>query len=260
MLEYIDSHAHYDDSAFDDDRDLLLPQLHKNGVLNIINIGCSEKSCASSAALADKYDFIYFAAGIHPDEASSMSDSFRDTVKKYASHKKCAAIGEIGLDYHYDGYDRSKQIALFEMQLEIAAEYGLPVVIHTRDAWQDTMDILKRYRPKGVVHCYSGSAETAEEIVNLGMYIGFTGVLTFKNAKKAVKSADVIPLSRILVETDCPYMAPEPFRGTRCDSGMITEVIKKGAEIKKISPEEFAAATVSNTRRLFPCLENVNKY
>lgn len=251
MLEYIDSHAHYDDSAFDSDRDRLLPQLHKNGVLNILNIACSEKSCETSAALAEKYDFIYFAAGIHPDESDSLCDRFAETVKKYAAHKKCRAIGEIGLDYHYEGCCRSNQIALFEMQLKIAAELDLPVVIHTRDAWQDTMDILKSYRPKGVVHCYSGSPETAEEIVKMGMYIGFTGVLTFKNAKKAVKSAEVIPLSRILVETDCPYMAPEPFRGKRSDSGMITEVIKKGAEIKNIPPEEFAKATAENTRKLF---------
>lgn len=251
MLEYIDSHAHYDDSAFDSDRELLLPQLHKNGVLNIINIGCSEKSCASSAALADKYDFIYFAAGIHPDEAGSMSDSFRDTVKKYASHKKCAAIGEIGLDYHYDGYDRSKQTALFEMQLEIAAEYGLPVVIHTRDAWQDTMDILKKYRPKGVVHCYSGSAETTEEIVNLGMYIGFTGVLTFKNSKKAWAACEAVPTDRLLLETDCPYMAPVPHRGERCDSSMIAFTAAKMAEIKGVPTEKMIDIAYKNAERLF---------
>lgn len=251
MLEYIDSHAHYDDGAFDSDRYSLLPKLHENGVLKIINIACSEKSCASSAALADMFDFVYFAAGLHPDEADNMSDSFFDTVRKYALHKKCAAVGEIGLDYHYDGFDRGKQITLFKKQLEIAADLNLPVVVHSRDAWADTMDILKKYRPKGVVHCFSGSAEIAEEITGLGMYIGFTGVLTFKNAKKAVKAAEAVPLSRILVETDCPYMAPEPFRGTRCDSGMITEVIKKAADVKKISPEEFAKITVSNTTELF---------
>lgn len=257
MLKYIDSHAHYDDSAFDTDRDIILPEIHDGGVMNIINIGCSEDSSVSSMMLAEKYDFIFFAAGIHPENANDVSENFEEALRKLSEHKKCKAIGEIGLDYHYDGYDKAKQKELFERQLIIAREVNKPVVIHSRDATEDTLEILKKYKPKGVVHCFSGSPETAREIINIGMYIGFTGVLTFKNAKKAVKSAENISLDRILLETDCPYMAPEPYRGTRCDSSMIVKVIEKLAEIKGLTPEEVALQTVKNTRTLFDLEDNL---
>lgn len=251
MLKYIDSHAHYDDSAFDGDRDVLLPQLHENGVMNIITIGCSERSSKAAAALAEKYDFMYFAPGIHPEEANTVGDGYKELIVSLCGHRKAVAVGEIGLDYHYEGYDKARQKELFETQLEIARRLDKPVIIHMRDATADTMEILRKYRPRGVVHCFSGSAETAEEVIGLGMYIGFTGALTFKNARKAIESAERIPLDRILVETDCPYMAPEPFRGKRCDSSMIAYTLTKLAEIKGITPEQAAEATAENTRRLF---------
>lgn len=251
MLKYIDSHAHYDDSAFDDDRDIILPKIHDGGVMNIINIGCSEESSDSSMKLAEKYDFMYFAAGIHPENAENVSENYEEKIIELSKHEKCKAIGEIGLDYHYDGINKDKQKELFERQLILAQKVNKPVVIHSRDAVEDTLVLLKKYKPKGVVHCFSGSPETAKEIINIGMYIGFTGVLTFKNAKKAVKSAEIIPLDRILLETDCPYMAPEPYRGTRCDSSMIVKVIEKLAQIKGVTPESAAMQTVINTRTLF---------
>ncbi len=251
MLKYIDSHAHYDDSAFDADRNMILSEIHESGVMKIINIGCDLNSCESSAELSKKYDFIYFAAGIHPENISGLKGDWEEKIRGYLSYPKCAAMGEIGLDYHYEGFDREKQIEIFSRQLEIANELDIPVIIHSRDASGDTLDILRKYKPKGVLHCYSGSPETAREVISLGMYIGFTGVLTFKNAKKAVKTAECIPADRILVETDCPYMAPEPFRGQRSDSRMIVKVIEKLAEIKNLSPEEIAEITAKNTETLF---------
>ena len=156
------------------------------------------------------------------------------------------AVGEIGLDYHYDGYDRGKQIKLFREQIELAKELDLPIIVHSRDACQDTVDILREYKPRGVVHCFSGSAETAAEIVSLGMYIGFTGVLTFNNAKKAIRALEAVPLERLLLETDCPYMAPVPFRGKRCDSSMIAFTAEKAAEIKQIPVQELLDITCRN--------------
>lgn len=251
MLKYVDSHAHYYSEDFDDDRDELLARLNENGVHRIINIGCSVKSSIKCAEMAEEKEFLYSAAGIHPEHANEAEDNYRDIIREICTREKTVAVGEIGLDYHYEGYDRERQIRLFREQLEMAQELQLPVVIHSRDAAADTMDILKEYRPKGVLHCYSGSAEYAKEVIKLGMYIGFTGVLTFKNAKKAVETVRNIPLDRILVETDCPYMAPEPFRGKRSDSGMIVKVLEKIAQIKGISAEEAAAATMENTYRLF---------
>lgn len=251
MLKYIDSHAHYYSHDFDEDRDELLPRLYESGVHRIINIGCSVKSSIKCAEMAEKAEYLYNAAGIHPEYANDVEDDYKDIIREICTREKTVALGEIGLDYHYEGYDRDKQIKLFREQLEMAQELQLPVVIHSRDAAADTMDILKEYKPKGVLHCYSGSAEYAKEIIRLGMYIGFTGVLTFKNAKKAVETVKTIPLDRILVETDCPYMAPEPFRGKRSDSGMIVKVLEKIAELKGISAEEAAEITMENTYRLF---------
>ncbi len=250
MLKFTDSHAHYDDTAFDDDRDTLLTQMHENGVEKIINIACSESSCKTSAALAEKYPFVYFAAGIHPDEAEKVGSDYLCLIASLCGHRKCVAVGEIGLDYSHDT-DREKQLVLFEEQMRLALKQDKPVVIHTRDAWDDTLDILRKYRPRGVVHCFSGSAEIASEIIKLGMYIGFTGVITFKNAKKAVAAAEIIPADRLLTETDCPYMAPEPYRGQRSNSGMITEIIRKLAGIKGTTPEEMAHITSQNADRLF---------
>ncbi|MCI5903931.1 MAG: TatD family hydrolase [Oscillospiraceae bacterium] len=252
MLTYIDSHAHYDDEQFDIDRDELLDRLHENGVRNIVNIGCSLERSQFSVDLAEKYPFVYAAVGVHPEDAPDTPDGYLSKVEFWTANPKVVAIGEIGLDYHYEGFDRELQIRFFEEQLDLAERSGLPVIIHSRDATEDTMNILRRRgRVKGVMHCFSGSAETARQVLELGMNISFTGVLTFKNARKAVEAVKVIPLDRLMLETDCPYMAPEPYRGKRCDSSMITRVIDKIAEIKEVSPETVAETTMANTLRLF---------
>lgn len=252
MLTYIDSHAHYDDEQFDGDRDELLNSLHENGVRNIVNIGCSLERSQFSVDLAEKYPFVYASVGIHPEDAPDTPDGYLSKIEFWTANPKVAAIGEIGLDYHYEGFDRELQMRFFEEQLDLAEKAGLPVVIHSRDATEDTMDILRRRgKVKGVMHCFSGSAETAKQVLELGMNISFTGVLTFKNARKAVEAVKVIPLDRLMLETDCPYMAPEPYRGKRCDSSMITQVINKIAEIKEVSPETVAETTMANTLRLF---------
>lgn len=252
MLEYIDSHAHYDDDAFDSDRDELLQRIHADGVKNIVNIGCNMERSYECAALAKKYPFIYAAVGIHPSDVKDTPADYLSQLEKLAENPKVVAIGEIGLDYHYDDYDRDMQIRFFKEQLDLAEKLGLPVVIHSRNATEDTMEILRsKGKVNGVMHCFSGSAETAKQVLELGMNIGFTGVLTFKNAKKAIEALKVIPMDRLMLETDCPYMAPEPFRGKRCDSSMIIRVIEKVAEVKGITMEEAAASTSENTRRLF---------
>ena len=251
MLRYIDTHAHYDDEAFDADRDILLPRLHEENLDRIINIGCSVKSCLTSVSLAEKYDFIYAAVGIHPEHDGTQPEDYTDILRRLCGNRKVIAIGEIGLDYHYEGYRREEQIKLFEEQLTLAAELELPVIVHSRDAVKDTVDILKKHRPEGVVHCFSGSAETAREILGIGMYLGFTGAVTFKNAKRAAKVIEEVPADRFLLETDCPYMAPEPFRGKRCDSSMIQYTIRRIAELKGSSPEDIAAAADENAIRLF---------
>lgn len=252
MLTYIDSHAHYDDEQFDTDRDELLTRLHNGGVRNIVNIGCTMERSQFSVDLAEKYPFVYAAVGIHPEDASDAPSDYLEKLRRMADYEKVVAVGEIGLDYHSEGFDRELQLRFFEEQLDLAQEKGLPVVIHSREATEDTMNILsKRGNVSGVMHCFSGSAETAKQVLALGMNISFTGVLTFKNARKAVEALNVVPLDRLMLETDCPYMAPEPNRGKRCDSGMIVHVIDKIAEIKGVSPELVAETTMENTLKLF---------
>ncbi|MBQ5333792.1 MAG: TatD family hydrolase [Oscillospiraceae bacterium] len=248
-MRIIDSHAHYDDAAFDIDRYELLDVLFAGGICKLINVGCSVKSSYSSAELAERYPNIYASAGLHPDAADEIDRL--DEIKALCSRKKVVAVGEIGLDYHYENHSRELQKRAFEEQLRLAAEVRLPVIIHSRDAWEDTMDILRKYRPKGVMHCFSGSAEIAEEIVKMGMYVGFTGVVTFKNAKKALRALEAVPLDRLLVETDCPYMSPEPNRGKRNFSGNLPYTIAAMAAAKGISPEEAAEITAENAERLF---------
>ncbi len=247
-----DTHAHYADHAFDDDRGQILAELPQKGVKYVMLASSSLEDTAENSVLAEKYDYIYAAAGVHPENADSTPADYLEKVRRTAvDSPKVRAIGEIGLDYHYEGYDREKQIVLFEEQLELAKELGLPVIIHSRDAWEDTFQILKKHRPKGILHCFSGSAETAREIVKLGMYIGFTGVLTFKNAKKALKALAEVPMDRLLLETDCPYMAPVPFRGKRCDSSMIAYTAEKAAEIKGTDVQELVDITCENGKRIY---------
>ena len=247
-----DTHSHYADSAFDGDRDELLAALPDKGVRFAALAGSSMQDSAENVALAQKYGYIYAAVGVHPESVDETPSDYREKLTDLVkSSEKVRAIGEIGLDYHYENYDRDKQILFFRQQLELARELSLPVIVHSRNASEDTLDILKEYRPAGVVHCFSGSAEVAREVIKLGMYIGFTGVLTFKNAKKALRALEAVPLDRLLLETDCPYMAPEPLRGRRCDSSMICYTAEKAAQIKGVSTQELLDITCRNGMDLY---------
>lgn len=247
-----DTHSHYADSAFDGDRDELLAALPDKGVRFAALAGSSMQDSAENVALAQKYGYIYAAVGVHPESVDETPSDYREKLTELVkSSEKVRAIGEIGLDYHYENYDRDKQILFFRQQLELARELSLPVIVHSRNASEDTLDILKEYRPAGVVHCFSGSAEVAREVIKLGMYIGFTGVLTFKNAKKALRALEAVPLDRLLLETDCPYMAPEPLRGRRCDSSMICYTAEKAAQIKGVSTQELVDITCRNGMDLY---------
>lgn len=211
-----------------------------------------EKSAMFGIEMSKRYKNFYTSAGFHPECIDELPDNHMSVLEDIVDRNpQVMAIGEIGLDYHYDGYDREAQIRLLSEQLEFASDRDLPVILHCRDALQDFMELLKRYRPKGVVHCFSGSAEIAEEILKLGMYIGFTGVLTFKNAKKAKRALEAVPMDRLLLETDCPYMAPEPFRGKRCISDMIAETARYAAEIKGVEIQSLIDQTNENACRLF---------
>ncbi len=252
MNNIFDTHAHYADHAFDEDRYELLDKLPDMGVKYVMLASSSVEDTAENAAIAEKYDYIYAASGVHPESVEGNPADYLDIVRNTAlSSPKIKAIGEIGLDYHYDGYSREKQIKLFEEQLVLAKELDMPVIVHSRDACEDTLNLLKKHKPMGVVHCFSGSAETAKEIVKLGMYVGFTGVLTFKNAKKAIKALAEVPVERLLLETDCPYMAPVPFRGKRCDSSMIAYTAAAAAEVKGMDVQEIIDITCENGKRFY---------
>lgn len=246
-----DTHAHYDDSRFEEDRDELLCSLKVKGVSHIVNCGCDLKSSLSTLKLAEKYDFIFAAIGVHAHEAEETTEDDLAEIEKLYSNKKVVAVGEIGLDYHYDFSPRERQIEIFERQLILANKLNLPVIVHDREAHKDTMNLLKKHRPKGVVHCFSGSAEMAKEIVKLGMYIGIGGAVTFKNAKKPIEVVEYLPLDRLLLETDAPYMTPVPFRGQRCDSAHIAYTAEKIAEIKGIEAQELIDICNENAKRLF---------
>lgn len=246
-----DTHAHYDDSRFDEDRDELISGLSGKGVSHIINCGCDLKSSISTVALAEKYSFIYAAVGVHAHEAEDATESDLEKIKELYKNKKVVAVGEIGLDYHYDFSPRERQKEIFEEQIILANELDLPIIVHDREAHEDTMNLLKKYKPKGVVHCFSGSAEMAKEIVKLGMYIGIGGAVTFKNAKKPVEVVEYLPLDRLLLETDAPYMTPVPYRGQRCDSSHIAYTAEKIAEIKGIDVQELIDICNENAKKLF---------
>ena len=249
---YFDSHAHLDDVRFDGDREEIFAALKDYDVGLILNIGCDLGSSERSVELAERYGFVYAAVGSHPDDADHVDGKLLDRYRALAAHPKVKAIGEIGLDYHYEDVPRAQQIIAFEQQLELAEALKLPVVVHEREAHGDAMDIVRRHPDvRGVFHCFSGSTEMALWLVERGWYIGFTGVLTFKNARKAVETAQVLPLDRILIETDCPYMAPEPYRGRRNDSRYVPLVAKKLAELRGLTPEEAGRQTTENARRLF---------
>ena len=248
-----DTHAHMDDRRFDADRDAVLQGLEDRGVALVMNPGCSLESSRNAIALAEKYPFVYAAVGSHPDVADEVNDAVLEEYRKLCKlHSKVKAIGEIGIDYHYEDIPRQLQLKAFRMQMELAREVGLPAIVHEREAHEDGMAVVREFSDvTGVFHCYSGSAEMAKVLVDKGWYIGFTGVLTFKNARKAIETVQAIPLERIVLETDCPYMAPEPFRGKRNDPGYLFRMAEKLAEIKGLSVEEIHAITTENGKRLY---------
>ncbi len=253
-FEIYDSHAHYDDSAFDKDRAWLLEkQLPLSGVRCVINMGTRLLTCASTVGLSDLNPYIFAAVGIHPEEIDeSLPENWLDCLRVWLERGDAVAVGEIGLDYHWeDSAPRERQKEVFAAQLALAKELDLPVCVHDRDAHSDVLSLLREYRPQGVVHCFSGSLEMAREIISLGMYIGIGGAVTFKNAKKVLKVAQEIPLERLLLETDAPYMAPEPHRGKRNDSSLIPHTAAKIAELRGISTREVISASNENIRRLF---------
>jgi TatD DNase family protein len=246
-----DTHAHYDDRRFDDDRDELLQGMPSLGVGAIINPGVDLKSSEMALSIAQKYPFVYSGVGIHPHESKGYAPCMLSDLKVLAKEDKVVAIGEIGLDYHYDFSPRPVQKACFFDQMGLAESLGLPVIIHEREAAADCFDIVKQFSVAGVYHCYSGSLEMAKEIVNRGYYISFTGMITFPNVKKVLEVVKWIPLERILLETDCPYMTPVPFRGQRNHSGLVNLVARKIAELKDISYEEVVSVTYKNAEKLF---------
>ena len=248
-----DTHAHMDDHSFDADRRELLESLPGAGISLLMNPGCSYESSRNAIALAEQYDYIYAAVGSHPDVADEVDEALIEQYRELATrHRKIKAIGEIGLDYHYEDIPREIQQRAFRMQMALAQELGLPVIVNAREAHEDGLRIVDEFPTvKGVFHCYSGSAEMAKELIKRGWYIGFTGVLTFKNARKAIEVASAIPMDRIVIETDCPYMAPVPFRGKRNDPGKVFYMAEKLAQLRGISTEEAARITLENGKRLY---------
>lgn len=249
---YFDTHAHYTDEAFDEDRDEVLNAVFDSKVELIVNSACDKESSESAMRLAEKYPSVYCTVGWHPHNAKSFDEKSEELIRKWCRNPKVKAIGEIGLDYYYDLSEREVQRQVFIKQMELAQELDMPVVIHDRDAHEDCMEIIRRF-PKvlGEFHCYSGSAEMAKEILSRGWYLGFTGVITFKNARKSLEVLEMCPLERILIETDCPYLAPVPFRGGRNDSRYLVQMAEKVAEIKGIGVDEAAYITKENGKRFF---------
>lgn len=243
-----DSHSHYDDERFAKIGDQLFKEMQST-VCGIVTCGCDEASSKAALRLAEKHDFVYAAVGVHPESIDSGTTT--EQIEALAKHKKCVAIGEIGLDYYWESETRQKQIEVFEDMIKLGQKLDLPIIVHDRDAHADTLEILNRYKPKGVVHCFSGSVEMAEEIIKIGMHIGVGGVVTFKNAKKLPDVVKIIPDELLLVETDCPYLAPEPYRGKLCHSGMIALTAKRIAEIRGTTTEKVLDITAQNAKKLF---------
>lgn len=249
-----DTHAHYDDDVFAEDRDILLKDMKSKGVDFIVNVGASMDSTKKALKLAEEYSFIYAAIGVHPSETDGLTENDMEWLKGRAYESKVVAIGEIGLDYYWPEPDSFIQKKWFERQLQLAGEVKLPVIIHSREAAKDTLDILKTYRKeivKGVIHCFSYAKEIAREYLDMDYYFGIGGVLTFKNARKLVEAVEYIPMNRILLETDCPYLAPEPYRGKRNQSDYIDFVAQKLSEIKKMSKKSVLEQTMQNAKEFY---------
>ncbi len=252
MGRIFDSHAHYDDAAFDADRDALLAALPAYGVAGVVNAAVDTVSARACLQMAQRYNHIYAAVGIHPEAVGRATDDKLAELARLARQPKVVAIGEIGLDYHYDDAPaREVQRQWFCRQLALAKEMNLPVIVHDRDAHEDVLALLKEYRPRGVVHCFSGSVEMMREVVKLGMYIGLGGAVTFKNAKRPAAVACEVPLERLLLETDAPYMAPEPHRGKRCDSSLIAHTASRIAALRGMEADALLQATEENAVQLF---------
>ena len=249
---FFDTHAHYYDRQFDDDRDELLKSMPQAGIELIVNPADTMASCHTVIEMAEKYSFMYAAVGVHPENASEMDDGSIGELRELASHPKVVAIGEIGLDYHYEYTPREVQKVRFVQQMDLARELSLPVIIHEREACQDVLDIVTKYPDvKGVLHCFSGSWETAQTVLKQGWYISFTGVVTFKNARKAVEVAEKMPLDRLMLETDSPYLAPVPHRGKRNSSLYLPYIAEKIAEVRGVTTQEIAETTLKNGKEFF---------
>lgn len=254
MALIFDTHAHYDDDAFDGDRENLLESLEENGIEAVVNVGASLKSCKTTLELAEKYNFVYGALGIHPSDTAELKEADMDWLRGELKKPKIVALGEIGLDYYWDEPDREIQKKWFVRQLALAKETDSPVIIHSRDAAKDTLDIMKAEHngaAEGVIHCFSYGVEIAREYLNMGYFLGIGGVLTFKNAKKLREVAEYAPLSQLVLETDCPYLAPEPNRGKRNSSLNLPNVCRMLADLKGITEEQVIEETNRNARRLY---------
>lgn len=257
MLGIFDSHAHYEDSRYDEDRQAVLSSMSSNGVSYIVNVGSSVETSRKTVELVKSHPYIYGSVGVHPEECGDMTEADIDIIKELAANDKIVAIGEIGLDYHWPEPEHDIQLKWFRRQMELAVSLKMPVIIHSRDAAKDTMDVIKEYSDelvsgkKGIIHCYSGSPEMAREYVDMGFYIGVGGVLTFKNANKLKNVVREIDISSIVIETDCPYMAPAPFRGERNDSSLLKYVVETMAGIKGIPAEEVVRITCENALKVY---------
>jgi len=254
VTSIFDTHAHYDDKAFDEDRDALLASLPENGIARVVNVGSSVGACRRTIELMNRYDFIYGALGVHPSDCGELDEESFVWLKSQLSLEKCVAVGEIGLDYYWDDVEREVQKKWFVRQLNLARECGKPVIIHSRDAAKDTVDIMNAEKAGeigGVIHCYSYTKETARDFLNMDYYFGIGGVLTFNNAKKLKEAVEYIPLDKIVLETDCPYLSPVPNRGKRNSSLNLPYVVTVLAEIKGISEEEVRRIVWENSVRLY---------
>lgn len=245
-----DAHAHYDDAWFDEDRFNLLDNIQNKGVCGIVNNAVDLKTAQTCIDYAEKYDFMYAAVGFHPENLIDIQSDYLNRLAELTKHKKVVAIGETGLDYHWD-IPRDIQKKVFEEQIKLSLELNMPLVVHDREAHGDTMDFLLKYKPKALIHCFSGSVEMMRETVKLGMYISLGGAVTFKNAHRVVDVAREVPIGKLLLETDAPYMAPVPFRGKRCDSSMILYIAEKIAEIRNIKTQQLLDITAENAKQFY---------
>ena len=260
-MKYFETHAHYDDEKFNEDRQQVIEKIHSSGVTKCINVGCSINTSKQSIELAKKYDFIYAMCGIHPSEISSSNDLIEKDIEEIKKiileNKKIVAVGEIGLDYHYEGIDKQMQQFAFIKQIELANKLNLPIVVHTRDAIDDTIAILRKYEFKngGILHCCPFNKELVKHGLEHGLHIAFGGTSTFKNSKNACEIVKMVPDDKILIETDSPYLSPEPFRGTRNDSSNLKYIVEKLAEYREVSSEYIAKITYENACKLFKLME-----